>query len=166
MDFKEIWDHSYELSRPYWELYDKLIVEPNRSSFEASEEDKDQDVNSDYQKFIAITRQHQNERDRMKELDRSKKIEEPEIYYKDISQINYLVEDDDIEVPQKDDGESSIYEKRDEKLRKLYDVDEKQYARIRSIEMYIDENFKEKCQQLRPKYWPAIPFNTSVYLNN
>lgn len=125
--------------------------------------DNEQSVNADYLEFIKITRKHQERRERLKKKELKKKPE-LETWYQDISQVNTVVEDNLVEVPDKNDGPISKALQREEKAIKLYGNREA-YNRIRSMEMNIDEHFRQKYSELSPQYWPVIPFNPKPYLN-
>lgn len=116
----------------------------------------------EYLEFIKVTRKHQAERERIKKLER-KKNPPVEEYYIDLSQVSTIVQDNLVEAPQKDDGESN----KNIKERELIDLygGKESYDKIRSLEMYIDDHFKNKCQELSPYYWPVIPINPKPYLN-
>lgn len=136
------------------------------SQFDGDSNDKsdnEQSIYSDYLKFIRITRKHQAQRERLKKEELKKKPE-LEAWYRDISQVNTLVEDNLVEVPDKSDGPIAKVKQREENLVKLYGSREA-YERIRSMEMNIDEHFRQKYSELSPSFWPVIPFNPKPYLN-
>lgn len=116
-----------------------------------------------YLEFIAVTRKHQAERERAKKLELKKNppIEE---YYIDVSQVNTLVIDNLVEAPSKNDDSAKLNSNKEKKLIEYYGSKES-YERIRSLEMNIDDNFKKKCRELSPYYWPVIPINPKPYLN-
>lgn len=141
---------------------------PNESASQIDDDsnvtsDNEQSIYSDYLKFIKITRKHQAQRERLKKEELKKKPE-LETWYRDISQVNTLVEDNLVEVPDKSDGLIAKVKQREENLVKLYGSREA-YERIRSMEMNIDEHFRQKYSELSPPFWPVIPFNPKPYLN-
>lgn len=124
----------------------------------------DSETDKAYQEFIKVTRAHQAERERLKRLKKDKNPEEVlEEYYKDVSQVNTLVEDNLAQIPNQGD-EDDLARQKQAHLIKLYGSHEA-YERIRSMEMYIDRQFKEACLEQNPNYWPAIPINARPYLN-
>ena len=116
----------------------------------------------EYEEFIKATRKHQADRERTKRLELKKNppIEE---YYIDISQVNTLVEANLTEAPERGD-EISKADERERKLVELYGSRES-YEKIRSLEMHLDDQFRRKCRDLKPHYWPVIPINPKPYLN-
>lgn len=128
------------------------------------ESDNEQSIYSDYLKFIKVTRKHQAQREKLKKEDLKKKKPELEAWYEDISQLNTLVEDNLVDVPDKNDKPPVDAKRREENLIRLYGSQEA-YERIRSMEMNIDEHFRQKYLELSPQYWPVIPFNPKPYLD-
>ena len=122
------------------------------------DEEKDRKIAEEYAKFIAITRKHQAERERLKKLALKNKAPESENYYIDISQLDTLVQDNLVQAPQR--GTLS----QESKPKHLYKTQD-EHDRIRAMEMNIDEYFKEKYKELSPYYWPVIPINPRPYLN-
>lgn len=182
---------SIELSRPYWQFYERCIgpvnfgsthinqIESvssevsneylNEQSYDSDSSISDNNVNEEYSKFIAITRQHQAERDRLKKLQLKKKTEPTdEIHYRDISQLNLIVEANLARVPDKNEPQDqpSIAERRQQELLEFYGCDRDTYERIKSLEMSIDDKFTQAYQRFRPKYWPGMPINMKPYLSD
>lgn len=184
------WEHSFASSKPYWEMYEILIgptnlfnhkEEPkisqplsNKDGYLSDEyynpedeheyEYEDDEVNQEYLEFIEITKRHQAEREKQKQGKQKLKLDEDlHEYYKDVSEVNTLVEANLISVPDIKDPQSR-HKLQEEKLVKLYGGREA-YDKIRSMEMYLDEDFNRKCQELSPKYWPAMPIKLRQYLN-
>lgn len=125
------------------------------------------DVSQEYLEFIKITRQHQQERERLKgeALKKMNPAAALEEYYKDISEVNTLVEDNLAEIPSRVGKlTKSSSEQRSQELIDRYGGREA-YERVRSMEMCIDEHFKRQCQELSPGYWPVMPINPKPYLN-
>lgn len=126
----------------------------------------DEEVNPEYLEFIKVTRQHQSNREKRKKLEaKNKPVPEEMEYYKDISQVDTLVEDNLVAAPDKQDTPNADPRQRELDLIKSYGSQDA-YEKIRSIEMYIDENFAKMCQKYSPRYWPAIPINLKSYLKN
>lgn len=118
----------------------------------------------EYLDFIKVTRRHQAERERLKKL-QLKKNPPIEEYYIDISQVSTLALDNLVEAPQRGDEEALLnWEAKERQFVDLYGGKET-YQKIRSMEMHIDQNFKNKCRELSPHYWPVIPINPKPYLN-
>lgn len=186
---------SLSLSRSYWLFYESVIgptnlnlertpffdqtcnlelgsqpslpdLESSGSNIDTESGDENDELNKEYLKFIRITREHQARREKLKQLELNKKPEpKNEEYYIDISQLDTLIEDNLVEVPQRSDHPTQGYtDKKIERLVKLYGGQEN-YEKIRSMEMSIDENFNEMYRKLSPQYWPVIPFNLKPYLN-
>lgn len=136
------------------------------ASLDSDENDNnlDESTNAEYLAFIKETRKHQMERERSKQ---ERLMSQPELafepYYTDVSQINTLVADNVVEIPERSDQLSKT-QKRTQELIDLYGGQEK-YEKIRSVEMEIDGYFSEKCKELSPSYWPAMPINPKPYLN-
>lgn len=125
-------------------------------------EDQTEPVNEEYLEFIRITRQHQAEREKQKQLEAKKQSSSPpEEYYIDISQVNTVVEANLVDVPKK--GDNKITDKEQSFIHRY--GSREAYEEIRSMEMSIDEHFKRKCQQHSPHYWPVIPIHAKPYLN-
>lgn len=126
-------------------------------------QEQQQREQQEYLEFIKVTRKHQAERERAKKLELKKNppIEE---YYIDVSQVNTVVIDNLVEAPSKDDEGAKLNSNKEKKLIEYYGSKES-YERIRSLEMHIDDNFKKKCRELSPYYWPVIPINPKPYLN-
>lgn len=113
-----------------------------------SGESSQQVINLEYLEFIEQTRRHQLEREKAKKKELAEKLSsQSDEYYLDISQVNTLVEDNLVEPPQLDEPE---IERREQS----------------PLEMYIDEQFRLKCGELRPSYWPAVPINLKPYLQD
>lgn len=185
MDHWGAYQRSILLSQPFWHFYTKAIG-PNSftirtqadlapsddettsgdstndvetSDYDVLYEQEHEDVDEEYLKFIRITREHQAERERLKRLEPKKKIT-PEEYYKDLSQVDTLVEDNLVEAPIK-------AEPKTDKLNFVEFYGSQQaYDKVHSMEMHIDEYFHEMCEKLKPKYWPAMPINVKPYLNS
>lgn len=173
MDYDKILKRSLDLSKPYWDLYDQLIgsksTEPTVdicdkfNQDESSSDQQDEELNPDYIELARITREHQAKREKQKRS-RQKKGLDIETYYKDISQVDTLVEDNLVEVPNRSGGFVSSTQKEQE-LIELYGGREA-YEYVRSIEMQIDDHFHRKCQEFKPGYWPVIPINYRRYLGS
>lgn len=180
----EIWKRSLVLSEPYWRMYERLIgptnllnslrhQETRQTLGETDEylsdeyynpEDTDEEVNREYLEFIEITKRHQAERERLKQAKQKQKTNEDlHEYYKDVSEVNTLVEANLVQAPDIKESQSR-HKLHEGKLIKLYGGRDT-YDKIRSMEMYLDEDFTRKCQELSPKYWPAMPINLRRYLN-
>lgn len=168
----DIWTRSFAQSRPYWQLYEQLMPthvsgnNNNQKQLLGSNVDTDNCTHSDhdeeYAKFIEVTRRHQAQRNKRRKLEEQS---EQQYYYMDISQVNTLVEQNLAEVPLKTEpNDITLAHKREQDLIKLYG-NRKTYEHIKSMEMSIDNNFNKRCQELKPHFWPAIPFNTKVYLD-
>lgn len=179
----EIWKRSLALSKPYWRMYERLIgptslfadVEQlctNQSSdkdeylsdeyYHPEDEGRDEEdaLNPEYLSFIEITKKHIAEREKLKKSQQKQELDE---YYKDVSEVNTLVEANLVPAPSLGDSQSG-HKLHEEKLVKLYGSREA-YDKIRLMEMYLDDEFSKKCQKLSPKYWPAMPINLKPYLN-
>lgn len=162
-----IWEHSYRKSKPFWNLYEKLVIDnhadvaedeidsPDAELDNEAEEETVEEINPEYLEFIKQTREHQRERDRLKKQSPQVPIfeEESHIYYKDISQVNTLVEANLATVPNKHDMKPEASEE--------FPAQDS----IRLMEMYIDEHFSKKLQEQSASYWPTIPINVKPYLN-
>lgn len=180
--YDKILKKSLELSKPYWDLYDQLIASRlseskdcdfsaeqhqlsanvNNNDDQHSSEHDDEHLNPAYLELIRVTREHQAKREKEKRR-RQRKDLDVEVYYKDISQVDTLVEDNLVEAPDRH-GKSSSSKQRQQRLIELYGGLEG-YEQVRSMEMTIDEFFHRKCQQLKPGYWPVMPINHKRYLN-
>lgn len=172
MDYNKILERSLALSKPYWDLYDQLI----RSKLTNSPQDtcesqfghnsadsEDEELNPEYLELLRITREHQAKREKLRKL-RQKQGLDVETYYRDISQVDTLVEENLVEVP--DRTKSYVNPKqKEQKLIELYGGPAA-YESVRSIEMAMDDYFAKKRQELRPAYWPVIPINYKRYLNS
>lgn len=192
--YYELCKQSYNLSRSFWISYEQHIKPvafaftaktDNVSGFRDNEisdreisiidhsidevpqqvqiKDETENINAEYLEFIRITREHQLKRDRLKKLELAKNPE-IETYYQDISLVNTLVEDNLVEVPDRNADLVSKSKLKEQKLVEMYGGREN-YERIRSMEMAIDEHFNKKYKELSPKYWPAMPLNPKLYLN-
>lgn len=179
MNYDEILKRSLRLSKPYWDLYELYITsrlnrpatgsvleetsnlgpshDANRQPNESSEE-----LHPEYLELLKITKKHQAKREKEKRLRQLKGLD-VETYYKDISQVDTLVEDNLVEAPERHTNSVGPSQKEQE-LVELYGGREA-YESVRSLEMTIDEYFHEKCQQLRPGYWPVMPIKYTRYLN-
>lgn len=182
-DYSQLWATSKQFSESYWNHYNKLIgpirfvleTEQNDSSSDQKslsdyfheetqvEDDNEVDdkANQEYQEFIRITRQHQLQRESLRK-EREKLEPQVDEYYKDISQVNTLIEDNIAEIPVR--YKTSKAKLEEKKLIDKYGSRES-YNMIRSMEMCIDDAFRSKCQQLGPTFWPVIPLNPKPYLN-
>lgn len=131
---------------------------------EIKDNDVDQEtIDAEYAEFIRVTREHQAERERHRKLIKIEEEDKQNEYYIDISQVDTLVHDNLVEAPLSLDQSTSA-EIRQTELIRLYgghDI----YEKIRSMEMHIDDFFKEKCKETNPVYWPVIPINPKPYLN-
>lgn len=155
----QIWSRSYRLSRSFWALHQLLLKyrldqsdrSTNCDTSEASDESQQDDINPEYLKFIEETRRHQAERERLKEEQLAKNQQcHADEYYLDISQVNTLVEANLVEPPELGKPERDGTARREPT----------------PLEMYIDEDFRRKCDELKPSYWPAVPINLKPYLNS
>lgn len=122
-------------------------------------ENDEERIRVEYEKFIEVTRKHQTQRERQKKIALKKQPQADEPYYIDISQLDTLVQDNLVAIPDRGDDGSAA-----EKLIKMYGSREA-YEKIRSMEMNIDDYFKRKCKELSPFYWPVIPINPRPYLS-
>lgn len=151
-----IWRQSYQLSHSYWNQYDSIMssLRNNDESPEAMacvdvcDTNNKSDLEREYLEFIAITRKHQLEREKAK-LEQAPMVSDE--YYKDISQVDTLVEDNLVNPPKREAVEEVPTKVSSEK--------------VRSLEMMIDNHFSAKCQELNPSYWPVMPMNPKAYLN-
>lgn len=188
---RHILDKSLVLSRPYWQHYERLIGPTRFVTMQLSsggkqcyrsgyleekysfisdinlsdENDKSEDAdnnNLEYLEFIKVTREHQMNRDKLKQLKLKRNSAIDDKYYKDISQVDTLTEDNLVEVPDKVEWRKGK-KLREEILAEMYG---EKYDKIRSLEMNIDEHFNQKCQELCPQYWPVMPINPKPYLNH
>lgn len=145
---------SMGLSQPYWRLYERLIGQSPFCHVESKDETSRQ-----YAEFIAETRRHQERRERNKES-KTKKVE-PEVYYRDIGQI----EDDLVDTPDRNDiGKLTKIQKREADLIRTYGGLDN-FENVRSMEMHIDNYFKEQRRRLAPKLWPVIPLCPKPYMS-
>jgi len=176
--YQVLLERSMLLSQPYWDFYRKMIGPTtfthnyksgllfkeidDTSDYDPSE--STQNINQEYLDFIRVTREHQKERERLKRLDQGKTSKGFDEYYKDLSQVDTLVEENLAPVPSKCDGVSKL-KQQEERLVQLYGGREN-FERIRSLEMDIDGNFRRMCQEYSPYYWPVIPINPKPYLNS
>lgn len=149
------WQESQKLTKSFWDSYQVLFKTSSNVSHSNPQEEPEEEPNLEYLNFIEITRKHQLERDKQKQLELEKKDPSDE-YYLDVSQINTLVSENLNETP-------FITVNKQANLKKLYGP---QYESIRSMEHYIDETFKTKFQQLSPSYWPSLPINIKHYLEH
>lgn len=176
-----IWEQTLRLSRPFWQFYESCIGKTkfdltentratqytNNDPSRKDEKADDDDVNAEYLEFISITRKHQAERDQLKESKlKEKSNDESDIYYKDVSEVNLLVENNLVEVPDRNEPENELFgaKRKDMRLLEFYGGNKEDFERIRSLEMEIDEHFSESYQKLQPKYWPTMPMNPRPYL--
>lgn len=185
-----IWERSRALSQPFWSFYHQALGPSTYQFFHHQPQtclddkssgttpspstpdnnccivkDSDNDLSQQYLEFIQITRKHQAEREKLKRQQLKKKPELVEPYYKDISQVNTLVEDNLVEVPERNPNGSILKRQLEEdRLIKSYGSREV-FEEIRSMEMSIDDLFRAKCQELKPEYWPVMPINPKPYLN-
>lgn len=122
------------------------------------DEDSDSSMDEEYMKFILETRKHQKDRDEAK----THEVEDAE-FYKDISQVNTLMELNKVDVPQSaSDGLSVRLRERQNKMKAYYGSE--QYDSIQSMQLHIDNQFQNECTRRNPCYWPVIPINMKFYL--
>lgn len=153
-----------ELSRPYWNFYKQcmgqILSNTNQSDDEheiiSNQATKEED---EYAKFIAQTRKHQLERDKSK-VKQKKTENESTVYYQDVSQVNFKTYQD---IPDMNEplDKPSASTRREMELIKLYGG-QRDYEKIRSIEMTIDEHFSSNYHKIEPQYWPVIPIRRQI----
>lgn len=190
------WEYTKKLTKPFWLAYEQVmkvnVFEQSQAqcfieqvvdddSSRVSESlyddgfDDEEEIDSEYLKFIKITREHQKERDRQKKLNQRKgcssqqtkrqKVED-DYFYSDMSQLNTLTQDN-LAVPYKSDINAGLLTQVGEQRVKFIELygSLENYDKVRCLEMSIDHFFSQKCKELKPEFWPAVPINLKPFLN-